>query len=570
MKLRKVDAGVSRRRFLRDAATLTGAGTAAVMAPPVIAQAVAASAQATKPKGVINAAHWGAFRAVAQGGRFTAEPIISSPADPLIRAIPDLVYSPTRVRHPYVRKGYLGKGRASDRTMRGRDEWVRVSWDQALTLVAGELARVRKEHGPQGIYGGSYGWKSSGKLHNCQSLLRRMMNLKGGFVNAPSGDDSTAASQIVMPHVMGTLEVYEQQTVWPVVAAETKLMVFWGADPVTTNQISWTVADHGAYPGLMEALKQAGTKVIRIDPVRTATCDYSRRRMDRPPAAADRRGADAGHRPHAGQRAAPRPGVPRRLRHRLQSSCPISWARPTAPRRRRGGVGRGSATCPRRPDPGSRPALRRDADDAPASGWSVQRQHHGEQTHWMLVTLACMLGQIGLPGGGFGFSYHYASGGSPTASGGTLAGITAGAAASGPEWLQGGGTNTIPLARVSDCLLNPGKTISFNGRTITYPDIKLLYWSGGNPFAHQQRRANLVRALPEAPNRYRQRGLLDCHSTHGGHRAARDHSVRTKRPRDGRGLLEPLHLPHAQDRGAGRRDAERFRYLRGDRGQAGP
>ena len=35
-------------------------------------------------------------------------------------------------------------------------------------------------------------------------------------------------------------------------------------------------------------------------------------------------------------------------------------------------------------------------------GWGMQRQRHGEQTHWMLVTLASMLGQIGLPGGGFG------------------------------------------------------------------------------------------------------------------------------------------------------------------------
>ena len=37
--------------------------------------------------------------------------------------------------------------------------------------------------------------------------------------------------------------------------------------------------------------------------------------------------------------------------------------------------------------------------------WSLQRSHHGEQPFWALVTLACMLGQIGLPGGGFGASY---------------------------------------------------------------------------------------------------------------------------------------------------------------------
>ena len=35
--------------------------------------------------------------------------------------------------------------------------------------------------------------------------------------------------------------------------------------------------------------------------------------------------------------------------------------------------------------------------------WSVQRGDHGEQPYWMAITLAAMLGQIGLPGGGFGF-----------------------------------------------------------------------------------------------------------------------------------------------------------------------
>ena len=68
-----------------------------------------------------------------------------------------------------------------------------------------------------------------------------MMNLKGSFVNA-SGDYSTGAAQIILPHVVGTLEVYEQQTVWPVVVDNTELMVFWGADPVLTNQISWVIA----------------------------------------------------------------------------------------------------------------------------------------------------------------------------------------------------------------------------------------------------------------------------------------------------------------------------------------
>lgn len=37
------------------------------------------------------------------------------------------------------------------------------------------------------------------------------------------------------------------------------------------------------------------------------------------------------------------------------------------------------------------------------AGWGMQRQQFGEQKHWMIVTLAAMLGQIGTPGGGLVF-----------------------------------------------------------------------------------------------------------------------------------------------------------------------
>lgn len=37
--------------------------------------------------------------------------------------------------------------------------------------------------------------------------------------------------------------------------------------------------------------------------------------------------------------------------------------------------------------------------------WSLQRAHHGEQPYWALITVASTLGQIGLPGGGFGVGY---------------------------------------------------------------------------------------------------------------------------------------------------------------------
>ena len=130
-----------------------------------------------------------------------------------------------------------------------------------------------------------------------------------------------------------------------------------------------------------------------------------------------------------------------------------------------------------------------------ASGWAMQRQHHGEQAHWMLVTLASMLGQIGLPGGGFGFSYHYASGGAPR---------QRARAERYHRWRQShAGANLAWLA--SGAASYPGRTgrrhagasrrdFDFNGTRAKYPDVKIAYWVGGNPFAHHQDRNRMLKA----------------------------------------------------------------------------
>ncbi|MEJ2034861.1 MAG: molybdopterin-dependent oxidoreductase [Maritimibacter sp.] len=391
-----------------------------------------------------------------------------------------------------VRKAYLEGGPGASVETRGNDDFVRVSWDEALDLVAKELTRVSDTYGPGGVFGGSYGWKSSGKLHNCQSLLRRMLNvgLDGKFVTS-SGDYSTGASQIIMPHVLGTLEVYEQQTVWPVVIESTDVLVFWGADPVKTNQIGWTVGDHDNYP-YFEEFKATGKKVIVIDPVRTETAEFF--------------GAD---------HIAPRPGTD------VAMMLGVAYALYDAGLHDQDFLdeytsgfdlflpyllGESDGT-PKTPEWAA------EICDVPAetlvelaklfaanrtmlgSGWSVQRQHHGEQTHWMLVTLASMLGQIGLPGGGFGLSYHYANGGAPSHKALSLGAIPdGGAAVEGAAWMTEAGAYSIPVSRVVEMLENPGGTLDFNGTQSTFPEVKMAYWVGGNPFAHHQDRNRMIKA----------------------------------------------------------------------------
>jgi len=109
--------------------------------------------------------------------------------------------------------------------------------------------------------------------------------------------------------------------------------------------------------------------------------------------------------------------------------------------------------------------------------WSLQRADRGEHVYWMGVVLAAMIGQIGLPGGGIAFGLANEHGqGNPDPQ------VKWAAVPQGPNPVE----PFIPVARISDMLLNPGGAFTYNGRDMTYPDIKLVHWAGGNPFHHHQ------------------------------------------------------------------------------------
>ena len=111
----------------------------------------------------------------------------------------------------------------------------------------------------------------------------------------------------------------------------------------------------------------------------------------------------------------------------------------------------------RQRSPASPPTIRDLARRAAATrsmitcAWSLQRAHHGEQPYWAAITLAAMLGGIGLPGGGFAFGHGSINGiGVPRAD------------LPGPEVPPppNPARNAIPVARIADMLLEPGGATS--------------------------------------------------------------------------------------------------------------
>src|ERR1019366_8873178 len=129
----------------------------------------------------VHLTHWGAAEIESDGRRLTSvRPWRDDPAPS--RILENLAAAhrhPARVDQPHIRQGWLEH--APGAAGRGSDVFVGVSWNTALDLLATELRRVYGSYGPDGVYGGSYGWASAGRFHHAQSQLHRFLSLPGGY-----------------------------------------------------------------------------------------------------------------------------------------------------------------------------------------------------------------------------------------------------------------------------------------------------------------------------------------------------------------------------------------------------
>lgn len=419
--------------------------------------------------------HWGAFSAgLDADGRLQVNPHPSDPSpSPLLGNLPGSLRHPTRVAAPAIRRGWLEHGPGPDRA-RGRDEFVEVEWDEALDLLATELRRVRDGFGNEAIFGGSYGWASAGRFHHAQSQLHRFLNAFGGFTSSRN-TYSTGTSSVLLPHVVGSAdEVLRKASSWPTIVANTELLVAFGGVPEKNVFVTPGGVTRHHTPDFLGRLGERGVPVALISPLR----------------------ADLPHGLHAQWypiRPATDTALMLALAHTLASEGlhdPDFLDRYCVGydefERYLFGAADGvvkdaewASAITELPAADILTLARRMASSRTfiTVTWSLQRIEHGEQPVWAAIALAAMLGQIGLPGGGFGHGY-----GSMGEIGDT-----------GPDlrvpFLPRRANPVrqfIPVARIADLLLNPGEHYDYDGARRTYPDIRLVYWAGGNPFHHHQ------------------------------------------------------------------------------------
>lgn len=145
-----------------------------------------------------------------------------------------------RLKYPMKRKHWEPGG--GKKELRGKDEWVRISWDEALDILAGELARIKETYGNEAILAPWVG-----------TIAARLLGAYGGFTDQWGAHSTGTWLPAHFTTGFGLMEWNDRFDM-----VDTKLFLLWGTNPV------WSQAGLPAYT--YSQAKKNGARFIAIDP----------------------------------------------------------------------------------------------------------------------------------------------------------------------------------------------------------------------------------------------------------------------------------------------------------------
>jgi len=161
-------------------------------------------------------------------------------------ALQDVHEDPDRLRRPVRRIG---------------DRWQEVSWDEALDLVATNLARAVNEHGRDAlaIYLGNPNVHSLGSMTHGTAMVKSFR----------TRNKYSATSVDQLPAQLLAYLMHGHQLLLPVPDIDrTDLFLVFGANPMASNGSLMTVPD---FPTRLRELRKRGGRMVVVDPRRTET-----------------------------------------------------------------------------------------------------------------------------------------------------------------------------------------------------------------------------------------------------------------------------------------------------------
>jgi anaerobic dimethyl sulfoxide reductase subunit A len=153
-------------------------------------------------------------------------------------------YHPDRLQYPLKRVGPRGEG-----------QFTRISWDEALDTLAGQIRRVKETYSNSALFI-PYGTGSYNQL-NGSHTARRLLNLYGGCLGIYN-TYSSAAVTTATPYVYGTEVTGNQRQDW----LNARYILLWGWNPAEMRD--GTNSDY-----FIKLARQNGARVVCIDPRHT-------------------------------------------------------------------------------------------------------------------------------------------------------------------------------------------------------------------------------------------------------------------------------------------------------------
>ena len=147
-----------------------------------------------------------------------------------------ILYAPDRLKYPMKRIGAKGEGK-----------WERISWDEALTTIAGRLMEIKNNYGPEAI-DFHHGHYHSGDILG--TYLPRLANLIG------TPNVSNPSHVCHLPRVFLQLN-YDFGLPAPPDVTHTNCIIVWGGNPRATNKPQEIAINEA---------RGRGAKLIVIDP----------------------------------------------------------------------------------------------------------------------------------------------------------------------------------------------------------------------------------------------------------------------------------------------------------------
>ena len=197
----------------------------------------------------------------ARGKTFT--PPHRATVSPHTLVFKSMIYSPDRLLYPMKRVDFNPDGERNCQN-RGVSGYVRIGWDEALDIVAGEIKRVKKDHGPGAIMNGSGSHHLWGVLGYWLSARLRFFNHIGWTPVVHNPDSWEGWYWGAMHHWGQSMHLGAPESYGTVedCLKECEMVVFWSSDPEATSGV------YAAFEGTVRRqwLKELGIPMVHIDP----------------------------------------------------------------------------------------------------------------------------------------------------------------------------------------------------------------------------------------------------------------------------------------------------------------